>query len=167
MLMKANAKGRRMWRRQRPTAVVVAMAMAIGVGCGDSDDGDGEVAAGSQAKPPTTAVSSAERESEDEIRATYRRLTNHLSAVDARAACGEMTPSARKQYGGRGTCAEGLGKFLAGSKPSRLRPYIVALKIRGDRAEAQVKTKTSNRYPVRFRKQGTGWKVDRVLTQAQ
>jgi hypothetical protein len=163
----------------RPLArlvVVVAAAVAVMAlpACGGSDDDGG---AGATAAGSSDAVERDERGTRDEvdagagdddtaagaeraIRARYREFVDAVYAADLDAACAMLTASAREQLAGERTCEEAMGSRVGAESLSPNRPYIVKLRVRGDRAQLRAKTKNSEAYPVPLVEQDGEWMFD-------
>lgn len=166
--------GNRRWVWLAVVAMLAVAAMAGG--CGGSDD-DEPAGGGSAAADVDGGQSSAGGEQPDgggsdasdqdvggpegEIRALYERFVEVVYDGDAQAACSLLAPAARKKFAdGRDSCEAAMKVRLDPKKLSKNRPYLVGVKIRGEKALARGKTKNSNTYPIPLVKQGGEWKIN-------
>jgi hypothetical protein len=150
-------------RPGRPALLLAALVLALAVvACGSDDDGgSAEVAqAGSDdrggaggAEPVATGGSP-----EDQIKAVYAAYVAGFYDKDPEAICATMTTSLQRQIAASRTCASVFEPIVA-SELGKSKPYIAKLTVRGSKATATVKTKTSNGYPARFAKQDGVWKI--------
>lgn len=137
----------------RVGVVVVALAAVVVVGgCGGGGDAAG--AAGGAAD-------------KRQIEATYAAFVKGFYSSDPKATCAAMTPRAQRQFGavgasGKPRSCEAQARGIDPSDFSEHRPFVVSVKVDGDRAIARVKTKTSETYNMLFVKTRDGeWKIAR------
>jgi hypothetical protein len=130
--------------------VLMALGLTVAVAaCGSNGDDSSE-----QKKSVSKATTP-----QGEVRQVYAGFVDAFYSQDPQGACATMTPAVQRQIGQKASCQEALGKLFE-SPPGKLKPYIVALKVKRNRASATVKTKTSQKYPVRFARNRSGeWKI--------
>jgi hypothetical protein len=158
----------------RVITLLAVVVLALGAAaCGDSDDdGNGDSAnasknesdGGSSGKGSPQDVASADDGDpngtpEEQLTALYGQFVDLYYKKDAKGLCEILSTKAQKQFGKSGGGCEKRFKGMVAETPSPNRPYIVELKVSGNKAVASVKTKNSEAYPVPFVKQGGEWKI--------
>lgn len=144
-------------------AVVGALAFAAG-GCGSDGDGGGghaKAGASSAAAKPADAFSPTTAD-EKAIVVVYGDYADAMASADPRGACAALTADAQEIVSGSRGCVKRMKELFALGQESQNKPYIVKLRVDGERARARVKTKLAKRtYPVSFAKRTDGeWKLD-------
>jgi hypothetical protein len=157
--------------RMRAAALAAVLALALGAAaCGSDDDGDGggdsaaasgSTTSGGQASNGGGGSSSAAEGSgpEQQIRATYDAYLAGFNEDDLAAACATMTAKLQRQFGAGTTCEKRFEDLVGGQSLPKSEASIVKLDVNGKTAKADVKTKGSAVYAVRFTKTGDGWKI--------
>lgn len=149
----------------RLAALAALLALVLGAAaCGDSDD-EGSDGNGGQAAAQDggSTATTADNSPEGQVRATYGKFVEAFYSKDAKGVCEVFGPIPRKQAMTKPgvTCEEGFGEYLEGlGTMSKHKPYVVKLRVDGPSALAQVRTKTSDIYPVRFDKLDGEWKIN-------
>ena len=142
--------------RMRWLVLLTALVLALGAAaCGDdAESGDSPNAAqqGETRDFPDTP--------EGQVRETYATFVDTFYKRQPRLVCESLTAAARKELGqGHQGCEKRFDLYFDNTELGENRPYIVKLKLEGQRASAMVKTKTSKQDPVTFSKENGQWRV--------
>ncbi|HEX2071011.1 MAG TPA: hypothetical protein VHF90_05115 [Thermoleophilaceae bacterium] len=146
-------------RARRHLSIVAGIAVLAmgGVSC-DSGDGDVEAPRADTRSTPAPGISPARQ-----IQAAYSAFVQALYSRDFPAACGRLTPAARRSVGGGGDCAGGFEALFGDISSDAPRPRLGDLKVSGATARGVARSSADPQpQVVRFTKDGDTWRIGTI-----
>jgi hypothetical protein len=155
--------------RSLSIAILLATALALGVtACGDSDDSGGSSGAAASTDEGGTSANGAKPSDEQQIRTTFRAVTDSFESGDGKTFCASVTPAALKQVESLaiGLQVEGceamiaqLAKQTKAANVKQRPAKVVSVKVKGRRATMVIRDGGRPPSSVRFRKVDGMWQL--------